>query len=291
MAVVRRVTGLLLCIFTTVCVLSGDCRPTPVCDPSDYTTSPNPPIPDLPRQFSAVIEANFVQLDQSTLVREYFDEIGNRGRFEIAHSSSVVVGIFDYNLGEVFLIPDPYTGDGCSVYNISQSTSLSIFGFRVVNGSMHIGTVGRFFRLSSNVSANYLGQEDVRGIMCGHWQTCTAMGNKSYTLDYYFSTADWAFSANPNGSQIPVQVILNESRSDGPNLNHVYSFVDFVPGPLSVPDTVFMVPTGLPCRGRIPGQPLPALPNFFTTYLETVSPARQTANCARVCIRVGRLSM
>ena len=284
MAVVRRVTGLLLCIFTFAYVLSGDCRPTLVCDPSDYTTSPNPPIPDLPRQFSAVIEANFVQLDQSALVREYFDEIGNRGRFEIAHSSSAIVGIFDYNLGEVFLIPDPNTGDGCSVHNLIRQSSLSFFGFRIVNGSVHIGTVGRFFRLSSNVSANYLGQEDVRGIMCDHWQTCTVMENKSYTLDYYFSTADWAFSANPNGSQIPVQVVLNESQSATPNLNHIYSFVDFVSGPQSVPDKVFMVPTGLPCRGRIPGQPLPALPNFFTVYSETVSQARQTARYARVCI-------
>ena len=277
MAVARRVTVLLLCALTVVCA-----QPMPFCNQSYYTTSPNPPIPNLPRQFSAVIEANYLQSNMSALAREYFDEIGNRGRFEL----NGILGIFDYNLNEVFLIPDPYNGNSCTV---RRATALSpqmtqFFGFRMVNGSVLIGTVAHFFRLNSNGSANYLGQENVRGITCNHWQTCTVRGNRSYTLDYYFSTADWSFTANPSGSQIPVQIILEGWTNDRSYVNHIYSFVDFMSGPPSVPDEVFMVPTGLACRGRIPGQPLPTLPNsgFFTTYIESVFPVRQLASVVRV---------
>ena len=283
MAVARRVAGLLLCALTVVCA-----QPMPLCNQSLYNTSPNPPIPNLPRQFSAVIEANYLQSNQSVLVREYFDEIGNRGRFEINSDSdgNTILGIFDYNLNEVFLIPDIDTGDGCTVRraNAPSPQISQFFGFRVENGTVLIGTVAHFFRLNSNTSANYLGQEDVRGILCDRWQTCTVRGSKSYTLDYYFSTTYWNFAANPNGSQIPVQVILQGWRDDGGYLNHVYSFVDFVSGPQSVPNGIFMVPTGLACRGRIPGQPLPSLPNsgFFTTYIESVFQARQSASVVRV---------
>ena len=236
MAVARRATVLLLCALTVVCA-----QPMPLCNQSSYTTSPNPPIPNLPQQFSAVIEANYLESNQSALAREYFDEIENRGRFEL----NAILGIFDYNLNEVFLIPDPYTGDSCTVQMASAlSPQMShFFGFRMENGSVLIGTVAHFFQLNSNDSANYLGQEYVRGIMCDHWQTCTVMRNKSCTIDYYFSTADWKFTANPNGSQVPVQVILNGWTNDGLYVNHVYSFVDFVSGPWSVPDEVFMVPT------------------------------------------------
>ena len=277
MAVARRVTVLLLCALTVVCA-----QPMPFCSQSNYTTSPNPPIPNLPRQFSAVIEANYLQSNMSALAREYFDEIGNRGRFEL----NGILGIFDYNLNEVFLIPDPYNGNSCTV---RRATALSpqmtqFFGFRMVNGSVLIGTVAHFFRLNSNGSANYLGQENVRGITCNRWQTCTVRGNRSYTLDYYFSTADWSFTANPSGSQIPVQIILEGWTNDGSYVNHIYSFVDFMSGPPSVPDEIFMVPTGLACRGRIPGQPLPTLPNsgFFSTYIESVFPVRQLASVVRV---------
>ena len=279
MAIARRVAGLLLCALTVVCA-----QPMPLCNQSVYNTSPNPPIPNLPRQFSAVIEANYLQSNQSVLAREYFDEIGNRGRFEINSDSdgSMTIGIFDFNLNEVFLI----TRGGCTVQKAdAPSPQISqFFGFRVENGTVLIGTVANFFRLNSNTSANYLGQEDVRGISCDHWQTCTVMEDKSYTLDYYFSTAYWTFAANPNRSQIPVQVILEGWRDDGAYINHVYSFVDFVSGPRSVPNGVFMVPTGLACRGRIPGQPLPSLPDsgFFTTYIESVLQPRQTASVVRV---------
>lgn len=272
-----------------LCALAGAyAQYEPVCNPANYSLTPSIPIPELPQQFSAVVEANIVQWNRTIIAREYFDEVGNRGRLEINFNSTRgnQLGIYDYNLGEIFLIPNPYTGDDCAVQLISQSRArMRVFGFQLVNGSVHIGTVSSFFQLAGNVSANYLGVEDVRGIPCDHWQTCVIRSsNNSYTLDYYFSTEDWSFTVNPNGGPIPVQIILTGSLNTNPvsDLYHIYTFVNFVSGPSSVPDEVFEVPTGLACRGRIPGQPLPTLPDFFSTYVETVTPSQRTASVIRV---------
>ena len=90
----------------------------PVCNALDpiYSDSPDPPLPTLPTQFSAVIEANIGQWNRTIFVTEVFDEIGNRGKLTHAskrHLSST--GIYDYNVGEIFHITDLETGSECVV--------------------------------------------------------------------------------------------------------------------------------------------------------------------------------
>lgn len=245
----------------------------PVCDPADYMGPPSIPLPNLPMQFSAVIEANSGQENSTTNVREYFDEVGNRGRFEITRNSLKTVGIFDYDDGEIFRISD---GDTCEVRLIADPsrrsffTETPIFGFlEGVNGSVHIETVRDLFQLRNN--ATWLGVEIVRGITCNRWQTCTVLENKSYTLDYYFATENWDFALGNDA--IPVQVILNaliDRKGVAESLNHIYSFVSFDTGPRSVPDEAFTVPFGIICSGRIPGLSVPSLPEYFSATIEAV---------------------
>ena len=132
----------------------------PVCDPASYTGPPRIPLPNFPTQFSAVIEANLGQQNSTWNVREYFDEVGNRGRFEITTFGSTIVGIFDYDDGEIFMITG---GDTCEVSLIADPATRSffaqtpIFGFEVgVNGSIHIGTVRDFFLQLNRVRQIYL---------------------------------------------------------------------------------------------------------------------------------------
>jgi len=216
----------------------------PVCDPANYTNPPSIPLPNFPMQFSAVIEANLGQLNNTWNVREYFDEVGNRGRFEITMPfGSTTVGIFDYDDGEIFRISG---GDTCEVSLIADPSTrrffaqTPIFGFQDgVNGSVHIGTVRDFF-LQRNTNATYLGVEIVRGIPCNHWQTCTVLENNSYTLDYYFATENWDFALGDGPT--PVQVVLNALIARSwviESINHIYSFVSYDTGPRSVPDNVF----------------------------------------------------
>ena len=253
---------------------------TPVCDPN-YTGPPSIPLPNLPAQFSVVIEANLGQENSTTNVREYFDEIGNRGRFEITRYGLKTVGVFDYDDGEIFRISD---GDTCEISRIADPSSRSlftetpIFGFLDnANGSVHIGTVRDFFQLRNN-NATWLGVEVVRGIPCNRWQTCTVLENNSYTLDYYFATENWDFSLG-NGPS-PVQVVLNAlivRKGVAESLNHIYSFISFDTGPRSVPDEAFTVPFGLICSGRIAGLPIPSLPEYFSATIEAVQRTTSSA--------------
>ena len=268
-----------LCVTVLLCVLGAVFgQYVPVCDPANYMSIP---LPNLPTQFSVVIEANLGQEDSTLNVKEYFDEVGNRGRFEITRYGLKTVGIFDYDDGEIFRISD---GDTCEVSLIADPSTrrflaeTPIFGFQDgVNGSVHIGTVRDFFQLRNN-NATWLGVEDVRGIPCNRWQTCTVLENNSYTLDYYFATENWDFSLG-NGST-PVQVILNASivrKGLTESLNHIYSFVSFDTGPRSVPDEVFAVPFGLICSGRIPGLSIPLLPDYFSATIEAVQRTTRSA--------------
>ena len=269
----------------------------PICDLADFTSPPNISLPELPRQFSALIEANLGHRMQTFAVREYFDEIGNRGRIETViptvNGTIETIGIFDYDDAEIFLIPDQF-GDEvaeCGVRLITEPNRFinDTFGFQLVNGSVHIGSVLQFFLLVDGAIPRYLGPEVARGIPCDHWQTCHVLDNNSFTLDYYFSADGWmdAYSDGP----VPVQIRLNGSRLQEGGLqvlriNHTYNFVAFNSGPDSVPDEVFMVPNGLACRGRIPGTPLPVLPPYFSMYLEIVRGESKEVQLIRVSRKI-----
>jgi len=268
-----------LCFIVLLCLIGvvfG--QYVPVCDPANYTDPPSIPVPVLPVQFSFVVEANLRQ--RTSNIKEYVDGVGNRGRFEISSTNfgaNTVVGIFDYNNGEIFLIPDVNTGDSCAVKPIATLSAPSqapSVGFQDVNGTIQIGTVSRFFQLLRNTTnATWLGVEVVRGIPCNRWQTCTAMQSSSYTLDYYFATENWDFALGDGPT--PVQVILTAADPRG-SLMHTYSFVSFNSGPRSVPDEVFTVPIGLICTGRTPGPPSPPFPDYFSMSLEVVLSTRRS---------------
>ena len=252
----------------------------PICNPANYTSGMQ--LPGLPRQFSVVVEANFGQNNSTSDIREYVDEVGNRGRLEISSvGTNTVVGIFDYDNGEIYIIPDANTGDACALKPIANSSAPSspFFGFREVGGSVQIGTVSSLFRLPGNANAIWLGVEDVRGIPCNRWQTCTATQSSSYTLDYYFATDDWEFALGD--APTPVQVILNSVSARG-SLMHTYSLVFYDTGPGSLPDNIFNVPIGLVCTGRSPGRPVPPFPPYFSLTLESIQRSRQQSTVYKV---------
>ena len=240
-----------LCFTVLLCLIGVVFGQYVPCDPANYTDPPSISVPVLPAQFSVVVEANFGQDNRTTDIKEYVDEVGNRGRFEISSANSganPIVGIFDYDDREIFVIPDVNTGDACAVKPIADPSTRPFlpqtpsFGFQDVNGAIQIGTVSRFFQLLRNTNATWLGVEVVRGIPCNRWQTCTAMQSNSYTLDYYFATDNWDFALGDGPT--PVQVVLNSADARGgepESLTHTYSFVFYDTGSRSVPNEVFTV--------------------------------------------------
>ena len=253
----------------------------PICDPDDFVSA-EPPVPDLPDQFSFTIEGNLIQRNSTAIVAEYYDGPGNRGRLEFSFNSSSYVEIFDYNLGEIFAIPDFITGDGCRVYPIAYHPPRFLnftFGVENRNDGIHIGSPRTFLEgLRDNAAVQYVGEDMVRGIPTQRWQACFNAENNSYLIDYYFAVEPWNYEGQGRNldrtQMVPVQFTLNATRIRNDtvrNIYHIYSVVDFRAGPDSVPDSMFRVPNGLACTGRFPGQPLPPIPQFFSTYIQQTS--------------------
>lgn len=262
------------------CLINGQLRQ--VCVPTAFIPSPtDPPLPRVPQQLSAIIEGNLVARSESHVVTEYYDQIGDRGRIEFDFNGTRSVGIFDYNLGEVFLFPDPRGGE-CRVFDISNNSRMlsMAFGFTEgENGTLHIGSPANFLeRIQNTSTAIHLGTDTIREIPVHRWQACVSMPNNTYLINYYFaSQTNWTYGIHMDPTlMIPIQFTLNASfvtpRAPGgvDNAYNVYSFFNYQTGPDSVPDNVFQVPTGLACKGRIPGQPLPSLPDTFSARIEAV---------------------
>ena len=260
----------------------------PICDQEpDYSAIgsgsldlPEPDLPGLPDQFSFTIEGNLFERNRSVVVTEYYDGPGNRGRLEFGSSG---IRIFDYNLGEIFLIPDFRTGDDCRVYPIADNLPrrLSrVFGVMHQNGTVHIGSPRTFIeglRDNDTTVTRYLGKDMIRGIPTQRWQACFNRENNSYLIDYYFAAEDWDYEGQgqklDSTQMVPVQFTLNGTlirNGTVRNIYHIYSVVDFRAGPDSVPNSLFRVPNGLACTGRSPGQPVPQIPTFFSTYVQQV---------------------
>ncbi len=247
-----------------------------ICDPVDFPNS-GPPLPDIPNQFAATIEGNLLQRSQSRVITEYYDQVGDRGKIEIDFNGTKTTGIYDYTLGEVFIMPDR-DGSDCRVYEITPNTLLSqIFGFNEMNGTVHIGSPAAFLeRIRENSSTIYQGSDVIRGIPVYRWQSCVALPNNSYLVNYYFaSQSNWTYGGQLDMSvMIPVEFNLNASfytLRGVDNAYNVYSFINFQSGPESVPDDVFKVPFGLACKGRLPGQSLPTLSDSFFARIEVVT--------------------
>lgn len=252
-----------------------------VCDPASFagSTSPAPPFPEVPSQFSIVVEANLGHRLETIIVTEYYDQVGDRGRIEINSNRSSSVGIFDFNLGEIFMITGS-DGDDCQVYPTTPESMFSnrVFGFEERNGTIHIGSPAGALLQLRNMSASpplYVGEDTIRGIPVNHWQLCVSLVNNSYLLDYFFTRPTWTYtSESSKDDMVLVQVSLNASFIERfgtvRNSHHIYSFVDFKSGPDSVPDKVFTVPNGLACKGRIPGLDVPQLPDTFSGRVEFI---------------------
>ena len=71
--------------------------------------------------------------------------------------------------------------------------------------------------------------------------------------------------------QSPISIEVTGQRIENGtvrDISDIITYVSYRNGSDSVPDEVFQVPTGLPCRGRKAGKPLPAFPKFFSSRFE-----------------------
>ena len=288
MAVSLPVVLLSILLFFAYGATSGRCDVTPVCDQLAYTLGPTDPrLPSLPSQFSTTVQAVVQSRGPGEIsVREYFDDVGNRGRMDFAYNGTSGYLLVDYESLQIFSVVG---ATECTVRVVEESNPglRETFGFRLQEGAPHIGTAAHFFRTNDTDSVLFMGQEDLRGIPCNHWQSCYTLSDRSYTIDYYFSRNDSNWTSSYRSDPVPVMIIVNgtnedESTNSTRSVLNTYTFVDFNVGPDSVPDDVFRVPNGLSCKGRAPGMPLPSLPDYFSAFFEAVDENNKTVSVFRV---------
>ena len=265
---------------------------TPLCDPNDYGNldlDGSVPLPVLPSQYMIAAEVNMLLRNRSIFVKEYYDEIGNRARIEDTIDGITSVTIADYNDGEAFVFPDRDAGRPCTAYPIvlnSQNIFLVSRVLGVVEGENHTVHIARpFNNIASRVNdsnTNYTGVKIVRGIPTHHWRACFSNDAEWYEAHFYITYNDqWNLPFMSERS--PVQIEVTGQRIDNGtvrNISDIVTYVLYRNGSDAVPDEMFQVPTGLPCRGRKAGRPLPAFPRFFSSRFEFA--VRNTVVTAKV---------
>lgn len=249
-----------------------------VCDEDDYNLLPtDPPLPQLPDQYYLAVEA-VLESGRTIFAEEYFDAVGNRGRFDHTSGGYTVKSISDYTLKETFVFPNVVTGDDCTVSILSTNTT-DRFIFGIVpgeNNTVHIGSPSTVFYppFVNQSKALYCGiNETARGIRAHKWKLCFNSENRSYTFNYYFTNDSLWDTPYQEQGPVPIAIELAGWRTNGTqyfDINHQYSFVNYRSGPQAVEDEVFNIPFGLVCKGRLPGQLFPQLPAFFSTAIQRI---------------------
>ena len=252
---------------------------TPGCNVSDYGLGPgDPQIPIIPDQYAIVAEITVPTLNRTFFINEYFDQIGNRARIDSTIKDVESVTIADYNDGQEFIFPDRNTGRACTVNPIVLNSQDFILN-RVLgvvpgpNDTVHIGPSNLLFRLINSSNSNFMGVDSIRGISANHWESCYVSDTEWYLNHFYFSSPSmWSFPYTEAQTPLFVSRVgqMQNSSGDIQNINVTISYVRFQDGSDAVPDSLFQVPTGLPCRGRKEGKPLPSFPRFFSTQQEVV---------------------
>ena len=248
---------------------------TPGCNPSNYGNLDSPgamPLPVLPSQYMITAEVNMLGRNRSIFVKEYYDEIGNRARIENTIDGTTSVTIADYNGGEAFVFPDRDAGRACTVYPIvlnSQNIFLVSRVLGAVEGKNHTVDVhiarpfNNFASRVNNSNTNYSGVVIVRGIPTHHWEACFSNGSEWYNAHFYITYND-QWNLPFMSEQSPVSIVFVGQRIDNGtvhNISDIITYVLYQNGSDAVPDEMFQVPTGMPCRGRRTGNRSPLFQN------------------------------
>lgn len=265
----------------------------PGCNPSNYGNLDSPgamPLPVLPSQYMITAEVNMLGRNRSIFVKEYYDEIGNRARIENTIDGTTSVTIADYNGGGAFVFPDRDAGRACTAYPIvlnSQNIFLVSRVLGVVEGENHTVHIARpfnnFASRVNNSNTNYSGVVIVRGIPTHHWEACFSNGSEWYNAHFYITYND-QWNLPFMSEQSPVSIAFVGQQIDNGtvrNISDIITYVLYRNGSDAVPDEMFQVPTGMPCRGRRTGKPLPAFPRFFSSQFEFA--VQNTISTAKVC--------
>jgi len=202
------------------------------------------------------IEANIANRNYTTHIREWHDDVNDRGRVDYwsSRSGGPVSSIYDFTKKEYVHT----NATGC-FHGSTDHLQGRNFMASHVNGSIHLSTTEQFFALADGKTHTYVGTTSVRGISCDTWTTDFVCVNRdpthscdlNYTLTWTFADSYWSIPESST-QRVPIRIELRgkrtRRRSSVPytyDILHYYDFVAFHVGEPS--NTYFQQPCGEVC--------------------------------------------
>ena len=255
-----------------------------------------PSLPDISNQFEATVTANIENKDYKVRVKEYYDDVNNRGRLDTLANGIIpaLTRIYTFTDKQWYKI----NGSDCTVHDLTPDSPFLAFPFRFDNQSnAHVLGIADVLNFGRQYGDVYAGKETIEGKKVDHWKTCLRDddGNLMMSMDWYFAVSE-------NGSSrhgTPVRLVI-EGISDGPDDNsndlangddeddrddgnsddvdptgssshhfrHTYDFTSFTAGP---PDaSLFRVPRNIHCHPYGSHKQLPKLPDKYSVGVQTI---------------------
>ena len=204
--------------------------------PAACTSDPGvKPLPRVPDDFSAHVEAVFSTQQRTMELREFYDATHNRARYEGHYSrNSSYVAIMDYNAGRSYTI---LSGATCTEAELDGDDRTAVGG--------QLRSMRELFQLTGEHAYMYLGTADVRGIAAEQWRTSVAPNASApfsigYHLTWSFSPLGYHFGRHSGAGTaatyrhpLRARVIGNEFANGVAvkPFDHTYDFLDFIAGP------------------------------------------------------------
>ncbi|XP_048242753.1 uncharacterized protein LOC124140746, partial [Haliotis rufescens] len=144
--------------------------------------------PSLPQQFEVHVECNFLDLNTTTEVHEYYDDINNRGEVRVSDFGVKLWAYYSYDTNELIsILPDKSL---CYVEDLQKNSQRYLFGYQSKNGQGHIFSAsGALHFGEANTVEVFQGSDVVRGINVQKWYSCLYWAGMDATMNvtWYFS--------------------------------------------------------------------------------------------------------
>ncbi|XP_071098829.1 uncharacterized protein [Haliotis cracherodii] len=231
--------------------------------------------PSLPQQFEVHVECNFLDLNTTTEVHEYYDDINNRGEVRVSDFGVKLWAYYSYDTNELIsILPDKSL---CYVEDLQKNSQRYLFGYQSKNGQGHIFSAsGALHFGEANTVEVFQGADVVRGINVQKWYSCLYWAGMDATMNvtWYFSDPlNWETALAVPSTPVRVHVRGRRTKNGSPyDFEHYYDFLHFKPY-IEDPQN-FETPNGISCPGRKNTKPLPVVAPAYSLIIEIVDNVR-----------------
>eukprot|EP01130_Rhizamoeba_saxonica_P001229 TRINITY_DN11115_c0_g1_i1.p1 TRINITY_DN11115_c0_g1~~TRINITY_DN11115_c0_g1_i1.p1 ORF type:complete len:803 (-),score=209.77 TRINITY_DN11115_c0_g1_i1:27-2414(-) len=178
-------------------------------------------LPQLPDQFSAVIELSEAHEEYTTHIRQFWDASLQKVRLDYFEHGKHHKEIFNANTKTRYVID----GDTCEKVEQVDEDYVLLNGDDLVD-------IDDYWLFGDAQSQIYMGKHYARDIRCDVWKSHQITDEYDFHVTWYFSSDDWEIHDGANQHRIPIKVEVDGEplSEEGDHFHVIYDIVNFVPG-------------------------------------------------------------